>query len=446
MKKNNHFPQKIVPTVLVMTLLLGACMTTNETPPANTQSGVQVAESKLARLTNPQVPQDDLQTLAAGNRAFAADLYQQLRTQDGNLIFSPYSISLALAMTYAGAREETAGQMADTLHFMLPEDSLHPAFNALSQYLQSLAQPPTSPQPAPTGEPPKGLQLEIANSLWGQKDFNFQQDFLDLLARNYGAGLRLVDFLNDPETARQLINDWVSQQTHDKIQNLFPQDSIDSKTRLALVNAIYFKASWMQAFNPDKTQQGVFHLKDGGQVTVPMMSSGEAAKYYARDTDYQVVGLPYLGGQSMMVVLLPDEGKFDQVEASLDDQQLNSILNSLDEMAVDLYMPKFKIESQFDLPKTLAALGMPDAFDPNLADFSGMDGSRDLYISQVMHKAFVDVDESGTEAAAATGVAISLSAIQETTTVNVDRPFMFFIYEPGHGTILFAGRVLNPAM
>lgn len=420
-------------------------MSATETPSTSPQSGVQVAESKLARVTNPQAPESDLQNLSAGNRAFTADLYQKLRAQDGNLIFSPYSISLALAMTYAGARNETAGQMADTLHFMLPEQNLHPAFNALSQYLESLAQPPSSPQPTPTGEPPQGLQLDIANSLWGQKDFNFQQDFLDLLAQNYGAGLRLVDFLNDPETARQLINDWVSQQTNDKIQDLFPQGSIDADTRLALVNAIYFKASWMDAFNPDNTQQGTFHLKDGGQISVPMMSSGDVAKYYARGTDYQVVGLPYLGGQSMMVILLPDEGKFDQVEASLDDQGLNTMLNSLKSSDVDLSMPKFKIESQFSLPETLAALGMPAAFDPNQADFSGMDGSRDLFISEVMHKAFVDVDESGTEAAAATGVAMKLTAIMETTKVNIDRPFLFFIYEPTHGTILFAGRVLDPS-
>jgi serpin B len=442
--KTDPIPQKIVPAILILALLLGACMSATETPSANTQPGVQVAESKLARLTNPQVPKSDLQTLAAGNRAFTADLYNKLREKDGNLIFSPYSISLALAMTYGGARTETAGQMADTLHFLLPEESLHPAFNALSQYLETLAQPPSSPQPTPTGEPPKGLQLDIANSIWGQKDFDFQQAYLDLLAQNYGAGLRLVDFNADAEAARQQINDWVSQQTQDKIQDLFPQGSLDANTRLALVNAIYFKASWMNAFNADQTQPDVFHLKDGSQVSVPTMSSGEAAKFYARGTDYQVVGLPYLGNQSMMVILLPDQGKFDQVEASLDSQQLNAVLNSLQNREIELSMPKFKIESQFSLPKTLAAMGMPAAFDPTQADFSGMDGRRDLFISQVMHKAFVNVDESGTEAAAATGVAMSLTAVQETISVNVDRPFMFFIYEPTHGTILFAGRVLNP--
>lgn len=420
-------------------------MSATETPSANTQPDVQVAESKLARLTNPQAPESDLQTLSAGNRAFTASLYKQLSAQDGNLIFSPYSISLASAMTYGGARNETAGQMADTLHFLLPEESLHPAFNALSQYLESLAQPPTAQQPTPTGEQPKGLQLDIANSIWGQKDYDFQQAYLDLLAKNYGTGLRLVDFINNPETARQQINDWVSQQTQDKIQNLFPQGTIDANTRLALVNAIYFKASWMNAFNPDQTQQGIFNLMNGEQVSVPMMSSNEAAKYYGRGTDYQVVGLPYLGGQSMMVILLPDEGKFDQVEASLDEQELNTILNSLKNSDVELSMPKFKIESQFSLPETLAAMGMPAAFDPTQADFSGMDGRRDLYISEIMHKAFVDVDESGTEAAAATGVAMSLTAVQEKTSVNVDRPFLFFIYEPTHGTILFAGRVLDPS-
>lgn len=419
-------------------------MSATETPSTTPQSGVQVAESKLVRIANPESPQGDLDMLSAGNRAFTASLYQQLRTEDGNLIFSPYSISLALAMTYGGARNETAGQMADALHFSLPEQNLHPAFNALNHYLVTLAQPDQTLEPAPTGEPPEGLQLDIANSIWGQQGFDFEQAYLDLLAQNYGAGLRLVDFDIDPETARQLINEWVSQQTQEKIQDLFPPGTIDSNTRLALVNAIYFKASWMEAFDPDNTQPGNFTLNDGKQVSVSMMSSEKASKSYARGTDYQVVGLPYLGVQSMMVVLLPDAGKFDQVEASLDDQQLNAILNSLQGTAVNLSMPKFKIESQFSLPETLSAIGMSAAFDAKQADFSGMDGRRDLFISQIMHKAFVDVDENGTEAAAATGVAMSLTAVQETTTVNIDRPFLFFIYEPTYGTILFAGRVLNP--
>jgi serpin B len=402
--------------------------------------------AKVQRAMNPQVPESDQQALAAGNEAFAAALYQQISKQDGNLFFSPYSISLALAMVYGGARGQTETQMADTLHFTLPQDRLHPAFNSLDQTLESLNQASgaTSQPTAAAGEP-QGLQLNIANSIWGQKDFNFSQPYLDLLALNYGAGLRLADFINAPEPSRQEINNWVSDQTNGKIKDLFPQGSINSDTRLALANAIYFKASWNEPFQASNTKNGTFHLKDGSTVDVPMMKSGDTASLFAQGQGYQTVGLPYFGGNAMMVIVLPDQGMFDSVEASLNAAKLNQIFTGLQGGKVDLTMPKFTYSSEFGLADTLKAMGMPDAFDPSKADLSGIDGQKDLLISGVFHKAFVAVDEQGTEAAAATGISVGLTAVQESHTVVVDRPFLFYIYDQPTNTILFAGRVMNPS-
>jgi serpin B len=412
------------------------------TPSANASKDVAV--SRLARIANPQVVKSEQDDLSAGNRAFSAGLYQKLRTQDGNLIFSPYSISLALAMTYGGAQAETARQMVDAMHFSLPAARLHPAFNALDLYLESLGNPGSDKQKTPSGESGQDFQLSIANSIWGQKDFGFLPAYLDLLAQNYGAGLRLVDFAGAPEPSRQVINAWVSQQTKDRIKDLFPQGTIDENTRLALVNAIYFKASWLKAFYETNTSDGIFNLKDGGQVKVPMMVSGSAASSYEQGDGFQAVGLPYLGETTRMVVVLPDEGQFDAFEAGLNPEKLDQILNGLSGTEIELTLPKFKIESSFNLSETLAGMGMPDAFDSSKADFSGMDGQRDLFISQVVHKAYVSVDEKGTEAAAATGVAVGATAIQNPAVLIVDRPFLFFIYEQKSGTILFAGRVMDP--
>jgi serpin B len=428
---------------LVLILVMTSCTPTQPSP--NPSGEGPIAASKLSRIGNPQTTATDLETLSAGNRAFAMDLYQQLRQKDGNLFFSPYSISLALAMTYGGARGETAQQMADVLHFSLPTDQLHPAFNSLDQALEALGSVPPKATPSPYKPSGQGLQLSIANAIWGQQGHSFSQAYLDLLAQNYGAGMRLADFAKEPEPSRNAINEWVSQQTQEKIKDLFPQGTIDSSTRLALVNAIYFKASWMFPFEEFATKDGAFHLKDGSQVSVPMMRSGAAATQYFQGEGFQAVSLPYFDQKASMVVVLPEEGQFAAVETSLDATKVTAILDGLQSNHIDLTLPKFKIESSFSLADTLASMGMPAAFGGSQADFSGMDGQRDLFISAVVHKAFVAVDEKGTEAAAATGVAIAASAMMNPPVVVVDHPFIFFIYAPESGTILFAGRVMDPA-
>jgi len=399
--------------------------------------GIGIARSEKSRETSPEVAAGDLKDLVDGNSAFAFDLYQSLSERDGNLFYSPYSISLALAMTYAGARGETERQMADTLRFLLPQDRLHPAFNALDLELASRGE-------GAEGKDEEGFRLNIVNAIWGQEDYAFLAEFLDVLAENYGAGLRLLDFINAPEESRITINDWVSDQTEGRIEDLIPQGVIDALTRLVLTNAIYFNAAWLNPFDEDVTADGTFHLLDGGEVTVPMMMQTESLGY-AEGEGYQAVELPYDGGELSMVIMIPEAGQFEPFEASLGADLADTITNDMEYRQVALTMPKFEFESDFSLAKTLAAMGMPVAFSSE-ADFSGMTGNLDLFIGEILHKAFVSVDEAGTEAAAATAVVMKLTAApEEPVEVTVDRPFVFLIRDIETGTILFVGRVMNPS-
>jgi serpin B len=396
-----------------------------------------VALSDKQRDTSPNVTASDLATLVDGNSKFAFDLYQVLSDQGGNLFYSPYSISLALAMTYAGARGETEQQMADTLHFALQQDLLHPAFNSLDLALASRGE-------GARGKDDKGFRLHIVNAIWGQQDYQFLPAFLDVLAENYGAGLRLMDFVKEPEQSRITINDWVSDQTEGKIEDLIPQGIIDTLTRLVLTNAIYFNAAWLSPFDEKLTSNGTFHLLEGGDVTVPMMRQTHSFGYATGD-GYQAVELPYDGNELSMIILLPDSGKFASVQNSLNASLVDHIVSDLQSREVDLTMPKFQFESEFSLADTLAGLGMPVAFSSD-ADFSGMTGNRELSITDVVHKAFVSVDEAGTEAAAATAVVVGLTAVPEQPVqVTVDSPFMFLIRDIETGTVLFIGRVVNPS-
>jgi serpin B len=396
--------------------------------------------SDKVRILAPSVPTDDLIQLSRGNNAFALALYQELKGGSGNLFLSPYSISLALAMTYAGARGSTEVQMADALHFTLPQDRLHQAFNSLDQTIASYAQSLQDPQ-TKTG---LGFRLDIANSIWGQQDFPFRPEYLDLLALNYGAGMHLVDFIHAPNDSRLTINDWVSQQTHEKIKDILTEGSITDLTRLVLANAIYFKASWMNAFDPDATRDGDFFLPDGTSTSVPMMHLPAPATFlFSEGDDFLAVGLPYQGGSVMMAILMPTDGSIAEFEAGLTDTRLESILTGLAGERINLTMPKFRVDSKFSLTDPLTALGMPDAFWN--ADFSGIDGGKDLAISDVIHEAYVNVDESGTEAAAATLSIVGVTSAQESPRdVAIDHPFLFLIYDPQTNTILFMGRVINP--
>ena len=392
----------------------------------------------------PSVGPADLGELVRGNNAFAFDLYHALSGREGNLFYSPFSISQALAMTSSGARGETLRQMEATLHHRLPQSELHSEFNALDRTLASRGQEPGG-VPNDAGETRQYFRLNIANALWGQQGYEFLPDFLDVLAENYQAGMMAVDFVAAPEESRVRINDWVTEETEGKIKDLLPPGTIDESTRLVLTNAIYFNASWLWQFNPRDTEVRPFHLAGGGTVAVPMMTETTKEFYgYARGDGYQVIDVPYSWGELSMAILLPDEGKLGEFEDSLDSEILDRVIDEIEIGYVTLTMPLFKFESEFSLGGALAEMGMPDAFASG-ADFSGMTGSRDLWISEVVHKAFVSVDEEGTEAAAATAVATNDSGpVKEPIVVTVDRPFIFLIRDAGTGTILFLGRVSNP--
>ncbi|MFC2010064.1 serpin family protein [Chloroflexota bacterium] len=398
----------------------------------------EVIQSEKPRDTEPQSNQDDLADLADGNSEFAFDLYHALKEEDGNLFYSPYSISQALAMTYAGASGETESQMAGTLNFNLAQSDLHPAFNSLDIELASRGE-------GAKGKDGEGFRLNIVNAIWGQRDFSFLSEFLDVLAENYGAGLRILDFIGETEQSRVTINDWVSEQTEERIQDLIPPGVITVMTRLVLTNAIYFNAAWQYPFDEDSTSDGSFYLLDGDSVSVPMMRQTESFGYTAGD-GYQAVELPYDGRELSMVILLPEDGRFGSFQGSMDPSMVQDIISGLQYREVRLSMPKFEFESGFGLKEVLALMGMPVAFSSD-ADFSGMTGGRDLYIAEVIHKAFVSVDEAGTEAAAATAVMMELTAMPEKPIeVTIDHPFIFLIRDIETGTVLFVGRVMNPAV
>ena len=416
----------------ILLALLAACAT-----PAGSGAQASIAQSSKPRETHPNVPSGDLQQLATDNRAFAFDLFQQLRGQKGNLFFSPHSISVALAMAYAGAHGSTEQQMRQSLQFNLPAANLHPAFNALQLELAKREKDQQD-------DSQTHFKLSVVNALWGQTGYKFLPNFLDVLALNYAAGMRLLDYKTDPEAARKVINAWVANQTADKIQDLIPQQAINQASILVLTNAIYFNAPWQNQFQESQTRPGPFTLLDGAQINVPLMHLTQSYSY-AHKNDLSVVELPYAGGQVAMVLLVPDAGKFNEVEQGLTDAQWNALRLEIKPVQVNLALPKFTFTAEFTLNDPLIRMGITDAFDGAKADFSGMDGGHSFFISSVLHKAFIKLDEQGTEAAAATAVAISTSALQaDPVELKVDRPFFFLIQDKPTGTILFMGRVINP--
>lgn len=380
----------------------------------------------------------EVEALVSANTAFALDLYQQLRRGEGNLFFSAYSISVALAMTYTGARGTTAEEMARVLHFDLfkgaggPASRLHPAFGELISRINALGQ---------SGE----CRLSVANALWGQKGAGFLPGFLNLLRTHYGAGLREVDFVSAAEAARKAINAWVEGETQGRIQDLIPPGVLDALTRLVLVNAIYFKGTWASPFSREATREGPFTLPDGHKVTVPMMN--RTGRYrYAESETLQVLELPYAGDDLSMVILLPRRADgLSDLEQELTPENLRGWLRRLRPRRVQVFLPRFTLTSGFRLDEALRTLGMTEAFTSGRADFSGMNGLRDLYISAVLHKAFVEVNEEGTEAAAATAVVVARTAVPSRPVVfRADHPFIFLIRERRSGSILFLGRLLDP--
>jgi serpin B len=370
-----------------------------------------------------------LETAVQGNTKFALDLYQKLRTTEGNLFFSPYSISTALAMTYAGARGDNEIQIAQALHFLLGQKQLHPAFALLETKLGEVGK--------------KGhVQLRVANTLWPQKGYAFREEFLALTKQYYGVLISAVDYGN-AEAARHTINAWVEEKTESKIKDLIPPNILNALTCLVLVNAIYFKGNWASQFDPRLSHKAPFWVTPDEQVHVMLMTQKHEFRY-GEGHGLQILELPYAGDDLSMLVLLPREiDGLGKLEESLTVENLDRWTRHLEEREVVVFLPRFEITFPFRLDDTLKSMGMVDAFTGK-ADFSGMDKER-LFISAVLHKAFVTVNEEGTEAAAATAVSMAMCIPPPPPIFRADHPFVFLIRENSTGSILFLGRVVNLA-
>ena len=386
------------------------------------------------------------EALVAQNNIFALDLYRKLRAREGNLFFSPHSISTALAMTYAGARGKTDTQMATVLHFpTVPSETVpvkktfarprfHSAFGKIVKDLNARGKK-------------GGYELTIANALWGQKGYGFLEEFLQLVKAYYDGQLNEVDFVGATEAARKTINAWVERKTNDKIKDLISRGALDEMTRLVLTNAIYFKGNWGRQFKEDRTKDAPFTLLSGDKVDVPMMNQ-KAEFGYMETEDFQALDLPYVDDELSMVILLPKESDgLPEFEQGLAIENLSAWLGELREREVIVSVPKFKMTSRFGLASVLKSMGMMDAFSPGIADFSGMNGKKNLFISAIIHQAYVDVNEEGTEAAAATAVTFKVTSIgpAQTPVFRADHPFLFLIRDNLSGSILFIGRVADPS-
>lgn len=367
------------------------------------------------------------------NNQFALDLYSKLRKEEGNIFFSPSSISLALAMTYEGARGQTAEEIGSVFHFPKDDAIRRSAFAALHHQLNR--------------ESVK-YELRTANALWIQSGFPLLPEYLDIIKKYYGGKAANVDFAGAAEEARQIINSWVEDKTNNKIRDLFPPGSLSPLMRLVLTNAIYFQGTWVKQFDESDTREEDFRISEEKTVKVPLMrrTDREAIFNYAETEELQILEMLYEGEELSMLVLLPKNKALSSLEESLTLERLNQWKSGLREQRVKVFFPKFTFTSKYPLSAKLKEMGMPSAFTPGAADFSGLDGTKNLFIHTVVHQAFVEVSEEGTEAAAATGVGIGITSVGPRIPVfRADRPFLFMIRERSTGKILFLGRVVNPA-
>ena len=414
-------------SILILALILVG-LTAAGTAPQNT---ISISGEPVAGNAHPDTP-DGAGNVTTGNNRFAFDLYRRLATDPayagGNLFFSPYSISSALAITYEGARGTTADEIGAVLHLPTNDTLRREGFADLNAALNHGS---------------GNYTLRIANALWAEETYSFLPDYIDVAARWYGANVTNLDFIENPEGSRETINRWVEGQTEDRIPDLLPPNAIDPLTRLVITNAIYFKGTWAKQFDANETREEEFRVGPNEMVLAPMMH-GDAVYPYAETETLQMLEMPYAhesGNGLAMLVLLPKEDSLTAAEEALDAERLAGLRESLVAQNVRISFPKFTLDVGYSLPPVLAAMGMPTAFADDAADLSGMDGTKDLFITGVFHTAFIDVNEEGTEAAAATGV---IAGRGVTPVFRADHPFVFLIVEKDSGAILFMGRVVNP--
>jgi RNA polymerase sigma factor (sigma-70 family) len=399
-------------------------------PPVPAPRPAPAAQSRPVTVIQPEQVKADKAAVVAGNTDLAADLYGKLRGEQGNLFFSPYSISAALAMTYTGARGQTAAEMEKTLHFPVGQERLHPALAALLQESRGQG---------------KNYQLHVVNALWGQKDYAFRADFLDTTRDHYGARLHAVNYREDVEGSRQTVNAWVEKETQGKIKDLLSPGVVTVDTRLVLTNAVYFKAEWERKFRGAQTTQQPFRTAAGAEVKVPLMDQ-RADLRYCDYGSFQGLELPYKDKDLALVVFLPKKADgLSELEQSLTGTSLVNWLKKLEPHDVQVYLPKFQTSFAFRLKQMLRELGMADAFVPGVADLSGIGGKPgELFIQEVVHKAFVSVTEAGTEAGAATGVVVDDASAPP--VFRADHPFLFLVRDNRSGSIMFLGRLVDPRL
>ncbi len=386
---------------------------------------------------------DAMTRLSEGNTAFAFDLYQSIRAEEGNLFYSPYSISQAAALLYAGADGATAEQMQAALHYDLPLAELASAFSEVNTALQE------SVESTPEERREAAFQLNIANALWGQQGYPFADSYLSLLREAFSSELQFVDFMAAPDAAADEINDWVAENTEDRIQDVVPPGTLSPETRLVLANAIYFNARWVNEFAEFMTQDADFTTASGETVQVPFMAQEEFFRYVDAEA-YDAVQLPYVGGDVSMIVIVPED--LDAYEEALNAETFREVLDSMQGARIGVEMPRFEIAADLPLSDVLQEMGMVDAFSPGAADFSNMVENGDmpdgnLYVSSALHRAVVTVDEEGTEAAAVTILEVGATSLPPPVefTFRADKPFLFAIYDAQTETILFLGRVVDPS-
>ncbi len=428
-------------TGIAVPSVLAGCGRTTADRDGLTDAATRGAGLAVAQVARTRAGEEHLPEAAAALQGLTADLYRRLAAAElANLVCSPYSVAAALAMTRNGARGETATEM-DRVLSCADLSVYNAGMNALTRAIESRA----GTQERADGSKAT-VALDVANSLWGQRDTRWEAEFLAALARFYGAGMHLVDYKSNAEAARTLINRWTADKTHDRIPDLIPTGALDALVRLVLVNAIYLKAPWEEPFESSLTRPRPFRRFDGSVVQVPTMSGALELAGYGTGPGWQAARLPYAGRDLAMTVVVPDSSDLQQFSQSLDETRLKQILSAPQPVPMlNLQLPRFKVRLTTELTEHLAALGMPTAFDSTRADFSGMTTQERLFISEVFHDAYIAVDEKGTEAAAATAVVVSVVSGSLGITLNVDRPFFFVIHDVETATPLFIGHVADPS-
>ena len=404
--------QKIIIGLIILTLFLTGCSVT-----AKVMDDSQAAPAGINQV-------------AAANNQFAFEMYSELSNNE-NVFFSPYSISSAMSMVYEGARSQTAEEIQSVFHF--PADDITRRSSYASLYNE-------------INKKDKEYKLNTANALWAQQDYPFLQNYLDIINQYYGGETTNLDFITQPEQSRQIINNWVEEQTNNKIKNIIPQGAINDMTRMILTNAVYFKGEWIWKFKKRDTKERDFYIAPETHVKVDMMflDSDKPRLNYMENELLQMIELPYQGEELSMLILLPINKTTHYLEQNLTLGNFNSWKSEMRERSIPVYIPKFTFETEYSMSSTLSDMGMPAAFKWPGADFSGMDGTDLLYIDKVIHKAFVEVNEKGTEAAAATAVMMAMASAEPMEIFNADHPFIFLIQQKETGNILFMGKVMDP--